>query len=67
MSAAETPRESPHCPACGGRLSRLLFMGVQPEGLVCAPCKVLYPLPTTAEKVVSGPPLGKLYTGEGEH
>ena len=66
MSSPENPGELPSCPECGGKLARLLFLGVQPEGLVCAPCKVLYPLPTTAEKVVSGPPLGKVYTGEGE-
>ena len=67
MSSPKASWEPSSCPECGGKLARLLFLGVQPEGLVCTPCKVLYPLPTTAEKKVTSPPLGKLYTGEGEH
>ena len=33
------------CPVCEEPLSVLLFMGVQPEYLVCSPCKTAYPLP----------------------
>ena len=68
MSAAETHRERPYCPQCGGKLAMLLFLGVQPEGLSCLSCKVLWPLPSTEAKVVKGPALGRLYSGrEADH
>ena len=54
------------CPECEGSLSMLLFMGVQPEGLVCHGCKKLWPLPSGEAKVVTGPALGTIITGEEE-
>ena len=44
----------------------LLFMGVQPEGLSCLSCRKLWPLPPTEAKVVTGPALGTIITGEEE-
>jgi hypothetical protein len=64
--AEEAPGELPSCPECGGRLSMLLFMGVQPEGLSCLSCRKLWPLPSTEAKVVTGPALGTIFTGEEE-
>ena len=32
----------PDCPKCGRHLDVLLFMGVEPDGLVCTACKLWF-------------------------
>jgi hypothetical protein len=39
MTPPETP---PACPRCGAALQTLLFLGVRPDGYVCATCELYY-------------------------